>query len=67
MIVPLWLAACGGTAARPTVVASRAASATAAASGPYIYWANWGAGRGTTIGRANLDGTAVNPSFITGA
>ena len=34
---------------------------------PYIYWANWGAGRGTTIGRANLDGTAVNPSFISGA
>ncbi|HXM53557.1 MAG TPA: hypothetical protein VN913_09790, partial [Candidatus Binatus sp.] len=67
MIVPLWLAACGGTAARPTVASSRAASATAAASGPYIYWANWGAGRGTTIGRANLDGTAVNPSFITGA
>jgi hypothetical protein len=28
--------------------------------GTYLYWANWGG----TIGRANLDGTGVNQSFI---
>lgn len=33
-----------------------------------IYWANYGANAtGTTIGRANLDGSNVNQSFITGA
>src|SRR5919201_4463873 len=31
-----------------------------------IYWANSDGGGGT-IGRANLDGTGVNQSFITGA
>ena len=30
----------------------------------FVYWANNG---GTTIGRANLDGTGANQSFITGA
>jgi virginiamycin B lyase len=34
----------------------------------YIYWTNFGPdGSGTTIGRANLNGTNVNESFITGA
>ena len=37
-------------------------SATPPAS--YVYWTNSNAG---TIGRANLDGTSPNPSFITGA
>jgi virginiamycin B lyase len=32
-----------------------------------IYWANDGEGAGATIGRANLDGSGVNQSFITGA
>ncbi len=40
--------------------------------GPYIYWANSEAPTsdvavGNSIGRANLDGTGVNQSFITGA
>jgi len=33
-----------------------------AVDGTYIYWTN-----GNAIGRANLDGTGVNESFITGA
>ena len=33
----------------------------------YIYWANWWGGPGTTIGRATVDGTQVNQSFIDGA
>ena len=34
----------------------------------YIYWTNFGSGgSGSTIGRASLDGTNVNESFITGA
>ncbi len=39
------------------------ASVAAALSAPQIYWANEGSG---TIGRANLDGTGVNQSFIAG-
>ena len=39
-----------------------------AVAGGYIYWGNLGAsGKGTTIGRAKLDGTGVNASFIKGA
>lgn len=38
--------------------------ATAPGTQAHVYWANYG---GTTIGRANLDGTGVNQSFITGA
>jgi virginiamycin B lyase len=38
--------------------------ASAANAAPYIYWANTNAG---TIGRANLDGSEVDQSFITGA
>ncbi len=33
-------------------------------AGAFVYWAN---GRDGTIGRANLDGTGANPSFIAGA
>jgi hypothetical protein len=35
----------------------------------HIYWTNFGSpvGGGTTIGRANLDGTSADQSFITGA
>ena len=34
----------------------------------FVYWANYRYyGGGTTIGRANLDGTNPNQSFITGA
>ncbi len=33
----------------------------------YVYWANNGGGDGTTIGRANLDGSDANQSFIAGA
>jgi hypothetical protein len=41
------------------------ALAVAAASAPHIYWANTFA---SSIGRANIDGTGVNPSFAsTGA
>ena len=36
----------------------------AQAADAYVYWANNGT---DSIGRANLDGTGVNQSFITGA
>ena len=36
----------------------------APSAGAFVYWANVG---GTTIGRANLDGTSSNQNFITGA
>jgi hypothetical protein len=39
-------------------------AAGAALAVPHIYWANF---IGNTIGEANLDGTGVNQSFITGA
>jgi virginiamycin B lyase len=39
-------------------------SALAAEAGAYVYWANHSGG---SIGRANLDGTGANQSFITGA
>ena len=35
-------------------------------NGTHIFWANSNPG-GTSIGRANLDGSNVNPNFITGA
>jgi hypothetical protein len=38
--------------------------ALAARADAYVYWTNYDTG---TIGRANLDGTGANPSFITGA
>jgi hypothetical protein len=40
------------------------AAALPATSQPYVYWANYGT---NTIGRANLDGTFPNQSFIIGA
>ena len=36
-----------------------------ASAGAYVYWANYHPGHGTTFGRANLDGTGANQSFIT--
>ena len=35
-----------------------------ASAGAYVYWANYNPQPGTTIGRANLDGTGANQSFI---
>src|SRR5262249_38875879 len=39
--------------------------ALASGASAFVYWTNW-APNGTTIGRANLDGTSPNQSFITG-
>jgi virginiamycin B lyase len=36
-----------------------------ASAGAYVYWANYNPSGETTIGRAGLDGTGVNQSFIT--
>ena len=44
-----------------------ASLASASSADGFVYWANVGAGTGTTIGRANLDGSSPNQSFITGA
>jgi streptogramin lyase len=33
----------------------------------YVYWANRGNGAGTTLGRANLDGTGIDENFVEGA
>jgi hypothetical protein len=42
--------------------------ASAAHTKGYLYWTNYGvSGSGGTIGRANVDGTAANENFITGA
>ena len=41
-----------------------AALALPASGGAYVYWANYDPNADTTIGRANLDGTGVNQSFI---
>jgi len=32
-------------------------------AGAYVYWANYGLAMGTTLGRANLDGTGVTQTF----
>ena len=45
-------------------VAVAACFGWAAPADAFVYWANYDAG---TIGRANLDGTGANQSFITGA
>jgi hypothetical protein len=37
-----------------------------AADSAHIYWTIWSGGSGTTIGRANITGTGVNQTFITG-
>src|SRR5262249_58093642 len=52
-----------GAAAVAARAHAGAASAPATAGPAQIYWANNGTG---TIGRANLDGTGANQSFITG-
>lgn len=49
----------------PLVVAPLLLFAPAAHA--YVYWANWGGGAGTTIGRSTVDGGQVNQSFISGA
>jgi len=53
------------------VTASIASVALSAAAAPaahaYVYWTHRGGGTGTTLGRANLDGTGANESFIAGA
>ena len=60
LALALVLGGCGGSAATPS-------------PGPgHIYWANRGCedvntNGLTTMGRANLDGTGVNESFISGA
>jgi sugar lactone lactonase YvrE len=33
----------------------------------HLYWDNYSGGSGTTIGRADLDGTGIDESFISGA
>jgi hypothetical protein len=38
-----------------------------ASAGAYVYWANYNPGHGTAVGRANLDGTGANQSFIAAA
>ena len=58
--------------ARPSRAAARAALAAlalatfalVARADAFVYWANFNTG---TIGRANLDGSGVDQSFITGA
>lgn len=52
------------TALAVGVVLSATCAATADA---YVYWSNLGGGSGTTIGRANNDGSGVNNAFINGA
>jgi hypothetical protein len=44
-----------------------AAAWLAPAAHAYLYWAHRGNETGTTLGRANLNGTGVNQSFIGGA
>jgi hypothetical protein len=41
-----------------------AASLAVAVDSSFVYWVNFSTG---TIGRANVDGTGANQSFITGA
>ena len=41
--------------------------ASVSSADAFVYWANVGGAAGTTIGRANLDGSSPNQSFITGA
>ncbi len=48
-------------------LASLSCAAAASSADAYVYWANRGGGSGTTLGRANLDGTAIDESFIEGA
>ncbi len=49
------------------VSAAMACAVFAASSEAYVYWANFNQGFGSTISRANLDGSGTNDTFITGA
>jgi hypothetical protein len=65
-----WLAHLAGAAVATAVFgAAVCVPSSLAMSPPNIYWANFGGNPTTasTIGEANLDGTGVNQSFITGA
>ncbi|HET6870780.1 MAG TPA: PKD domain-containing protein, partial [Solirubrobacteraceae bacterium] len=54
--------AAAGVAALMTCTLVEAAPARA-----FVYWTNSGGGSGTTIGRANADGTGVDQAFVGGA
>jgi hypothetical protein len=41
--------------------------AVAAPAHAFVYWANFGGGSGTTVGRASVDGTGAEQGFISGA
>jgi hypothetical protein len=41
-------------------------NAGVAVDADHIYWTNFASGTGTSIGRANLDGTGVEPAWLTG-
>jgi virginiamycin B lyase len=41
--------------------------ALASGADAFVYWDNYSSGTPTIVGRANLDGSGVNPSFIPGA
>lgn len=56
------VAALGALALAATILFTFAARADA-----FVYWANYGSGSGSTIGRAELDGSGTNQSFIAGA
>ena len=67
-----WEAVCAGDHARRAVIFLAALLVAALAFAPradaFVYWATTGSPTtGTTIGRANLNGTGANQSFITGA
>ncbi len=51
-------------AATATLVVGLGASVTAASAADYIYWSAFG--QSSSIGRAAIDGSAVNESFISG-
>jgi virginiamycin B lyase len=49
------------------LVAALACAVVPAQANAFVYWSNTHFGEGTSLGRANLDGTGVDQSFITGA
>jgi low-density lipoprotein receptor class B len=51
----------------PVAVAVLVWLAAAAPARASVYWANSGGGSGTTIGRANADGSGTRQDFIAGA
>jgi hypothetical protein len=50
--------------ARAVLVAAIVTLALPAGAGAFVYWGNADLGAGTTIGRADLDGSGANPGFI---